>query len=887
MRAIKTSIALAAFALFITAGESFAQNQNRARAGSAGKTAGAGAGRARAATGTAARGAPAGARAGSTARASANSRMASARERTVRGGDTAYGSMSGAPPAGEKNCRDQFAFCMDQQIAPILGRYDYLARDPAVRSVMSSPEPLRCIFYDPRAFLNSSQMQAQVAPDKSSGKYGTSSTGYSFSGTRGGNNSGADAVATFKAFPQDINFLFMTYNFYCQIDRSTKDDFGQFINRCVVPNDKTRGSDKAAVFATRDATAYFMEANRRIEEDELKLLNFEETDLFKNKLSSIIADCELPTGDNVDQKTVERYNKDCAANATKAWQQFSITARSCPADKPNCSDDEKVNGVGDLFSDLGLVKNGKELFSINVSPPLGAGTLDVAGTFKRASDICFSSMKLGPMEKSQLEGANLGELQKSIDRMGGCARSFNRADLEDYYLTGRWFVPCEEGFTYNETSSRCVDNEDPSNVVAANSAVAGNSLTRTLTSFHSASRSCEYFEHALISARNYEFGRFDTALKNYIEENIAKIIQKKTKDMAKISQAFMGLKELVTSLETNMMKMRTEAFRARNQAEMDIMQAELDLADMRMDITRQEIAHRRERAKIFSEAYGSQIAAICMPKVQGAFQAVCGMDWMQCGGGDVRDFLAKNGIASAIAAAMSNQSVYINAKGDIKASPGSSAASLSANSGEIIELNNSKIGGTDVGDGYERVFCMSMPNAAAKFVQPIRSDMGRLYDGIFQANCTGKLPDWMAAAAKAASYDDSTKNAMGNVGTVVGVGAGIALATGAAAVIFPVGTAIAATAATALAIGGIINGLTPRTSESISFGPHFINANGQCYVTQITTKTTSKAGVLGIGASSTKSQSKIDIPIQALADHRMGKGLQIFDTGILQALQLD
>jgi len=280
-----------------------------------------------------------------------------------------------------------------------------------------------------------------------------------------------------------------------------------------------------------------------------------------------------------------------------------------------------------------------------------------------------------------------------------------------------------------------------------------------------------------------------------------------------------------------------------------------------------------------------------MPKVQGAFQAVCGLDWMQCGGGDVRDFLAKNGIASAIAAAMSNQSVYINAKGDIKASPGSSAASLSANSGEIIELNNSKIGGTDVGDGYERVFCMSMPNAAAKFVQPIRSDMGRLYDGIFQANCTGKLPDWMAEAAKAASYDDSTKNVMGNVGAVAGVGAGIGLAAGGAfaagAAIFPVGTAIAATAATALVIGGIINGLTPRTSESISFGPHFINANGQCYVTKITTKTTSKAGVLGIGASSTKSQSTTDIPIQALADHRMGKGLQIFDTGILQALQLD
>jgi hypothetical protein len=551
----------------------------------------------------------------------------------------------------------------------------------------------------------------------------------------------------------------------------------------------------------------------------------------------------------------------------KTWDQFSITSNSgmvCPPDKSTCTDAEKMpkNAVSDLFVDLGLTVGGKELFSINVAPPLGAGTLDAAGTFKQASDVCFSGIRLSSTERTKLAGANLGELQTSIDRMRACAASFSRTQLEQYYLSGIWYELCDDEYVYNEASKKCENPGDPSDTMDANDPKTAGSYNPVLTDFHSASKSCESFELALMSSRSQEFGKFDTALKNYIEENIARLIQKKTRDMAKISQAFMSVKELNDSMQQSLLQMKINAHKMQTQIMLDIMQAELDLDEMRMNMTRQEINHRRERAKMFSEAYRNQIRAVCMPKIYAVLIAA----WQGQNGGvfDIKAntiMITNDGsMGQNIVAGIANQSVFINQKGDIRtSSPVKRGLTSSPNAMKYTPTIDGATANTSLPEGaqteilnrpegmdeYERIFCADMPDYETSIIAPVRADVGMVYDYFFSQQCEGYEPAGTGGVRYCeggggcgSGGDNSDKSACSS----------------------------------ALSNDAKGSGTESDKSERWNKDKNYIGQDGKCYIR--TTKQTSQTASL---------DSK---PAVELEGEHIGRGYELFDTHLLPFLQL-
>ena len=164
---------------------------------------------------------------------------------------------------------------------------------------------------------------------------------------------------------KDMNELYLSYNYYCDLETSEVGVAGMPVNKCNLTKAKG-GTNKNSVFATKDSYAYYAEANRRVSAGELKIINFEQTDLFKNKISKL---------------------------GLENWDMMSLTGETCSlADGTECKKGDKnctcTNSVSDLMTDLGLSSD-SEIFSINVVPPVGAGSMDPGAMFNKASDICF------------------------------------------------------------------------------------------------------------------------------------------------------------------------------------------------------------------------------------------------------------------------------------------------------------------------------------------------------------------------------------------------------------------------------------------------------------------------------------------------------------------
>ena len=199
---------------------------------------------------------------------------------------------------------------MDLQISGFLSKYSYLGEDASVEAVQETGEPLRCIYYHDLD-----------------------------------NNSTAES---------DVNALYFAYNYYCTAVPTTLN--GRPINKCQYKADNA-GTAKA-VYATKNSYAYYKEAYDRLEADELKIINFEQTNLYKNKISKL-----------------------------GLSESYTISA----------------DDVSDLMSSLGISptvstdSNGGttyDLFSINVAPPMGSGSLTPSGLFEKAHSICMGEMSL-------------------------------------------------------------------------------------------------------------------------------------------------------------------------------------------------------------------------------------------------------------------------------------------------------------------------------------------------------------------------------------------------------------------------------------------------------------------------------------------------------------
>ena len=267
---------------------------------------------------------------------------------------------------------------------------------------------------------------------------------------------------------KNVNNLYYGYNYYCEPEQGTGND-GQPINKC-------KWNTNNGTYATRGSYAFYKEAYDRLKSDELTILNFTQTKLYQNKFKSVM-------GDSVDLST------------------YSVS----------------TDDVSDMLKSLGLdtgVVSSKEsvtLFSVNVTPPVGAGTLDPKGIFTKAHDICMGNATVPTATQSGLTDANITELKKYIKTLGGSACQSLNDEYIAYYQKGVW-EGCPAGYKYNSSDSTCVSKSNSEETAE---------LTEIDTGFLSAKNSCSLYESALISSRDQIYAKFQDQMTNYLNDNFS------------------------------------------------------------------------------------------------------------------------------------------------------------------------------------------------------------------------------------------------------------------------------------------------------------------------------------------------------------------------------
>ncbi len=793
-----------------------------------------------------------------SSRARVDSRTNGGTIRNMGTGVSSDGSASGA--ANTNNCKSWYTECMDIQIANIISSYPYLADDPAVQSIQETGDPLRCIYYD-------TAKVEEIFGSDITGKYCSSdlmAKRQTMSIDDKTGNSSKDAIfnnLNFCSNQKNLNELYMAYNYYCDLNTSEVSALGMPINKCnIVSKDAT---DKNSVFATKDSMAYYAEANRRVENGELKIINFEKTNLFKNKISKM----------NLEN-----------------WDMMSL-------------DYEDTN---DLLADLGLTADENELFSINVVPPVGAGNLNPAGVFKKASDICFSKANIKLAGKKATESES--RLQTLVNQLAGCDGVESRADLERYYLAGTWRQDCPDGYYLDSLGNTCISLTDKSDTKEKYTAeqVAKGKAELMDTDFLSAKKSCDMYEQTLISTRNAEYGKFDTQLKNYIEDEVAKLIKRKTKDLNTIASAFQSLQQMDADISINLANMKADIANAKSEAEIAILNADLNLSQKRLEVDQKTLEARRERAKMYSEQHTRKITQHCSNIMFSSILANCGSDFSKCF--NLKTFFSDANFLNSLATTLNNQNFYMNIDGDIippteticikkettgacvKKSDGSilsGATEESCTSGfyewkadYVIEKEVSMSECTETSlkqktheikqnitekapEGYEELYCIDMPNFKEQIMYPTISGIDMFYNALLTGSCTGDME-----MVKKMSVDWSSQYG-GQVGSGWGEIAGKNAAQAVSDTLDVITTFV----------GDVITDIF--YNEKVSYSNAYMtttNEGGYC----VRDKKTSKKVLLWTVDTST---SKETVP--ALKDYYIGKGKKLFNEFLDRYINID
>lgn len=324
---------------------------------------------------------------------------------------------------------------------------------------------------------------------------------------------------------KNINNLYYGYNYYCEPEQGTGND-GQPINKC-------KWNTNNGTYATRGSYAFYKEAYDRLKSDELTILNFTQTKLYQNKFKSVM-------GDSVDLST------------------YSVS----------------TDDVSDMLKSLGLdtgVVSSKEsvtLFSVNVTPPVGAGTLDPKGIFTKAHDICMGNATVPTATQSGLTDADITELKKYIKTLGGSACQSLNDEYIAYYQKGVW-EGCPAGYKYNSSDSTCVSKSNSEETAE---------LTEIDTGFLSAKNSCSLYESALISSRDQIYAKFQDQMTNYLNDNLAQLIKKEAKNQSTITSAFNTLYKADAQNKISKTQTESEISKLKAQAEADKAQIAADSA---------------------------------------------------------------------------------------------------------------------------------------------------------------------------------------------------------------------------------------------------------------------------------------------------------------------
>jgi len=440
-----------------------------------------------------------------------------------------------------KACVSAYVQCMDTQIPGFISKFSYLNNDATVEAMLETGEPLRCLYY------------------------------YDLDNSRSERSSSVNLAEDDDAIVKDMNYLYFAYNYYCKpitgtvngrpvnmcgnanatvgnaisstrtefvLDENGEkivdaDDPTGFKTKTVAVSTKSAARKSSDVFATQNSTAYYKEAFDKMENDELNIINFEKTQLYKNKFANL---------ENVSSKMLT-------------------------------NDD-----VGDLLASLGISTSSKnedgsesfELFSLSVTPPIGAGTAVAQDLYRKAHNICMGLSELPTPKASGLSQKVISEeLRRSVGSLKSAICQGYEEMYKNYYLFGK---ECPSGSVYNSSSKKCEvgmsSSDCPSGSTFDSStgrcqapAEDDNSCANGFTynsarercekevdvvdaDFLTAQKSCDTFEQGLMSSRDSMYGKFESEMKGYLEDHVAKLLKKKVKNIRTTTAAISSMESL-------------------------------------------------------------------------------------------------------------------------------------------------------------------------------------------------------------------------------------------------------------------------------------------------------------------------------------------------------
>ena len=272
----------------------------------------------------------------------------------------------------ELACLDIYVECMDSQLSDTMAGYEYLLDDEGMEVLADIGEPIRCLYYDPESGSLS----------KNSGDLAKDDRTVQVSAIKE-----ALGAAASMYRQRDLNNLYYSYNFGCDIDRNYVNNIGRKVNMCKL--------NTSADFATKHSISYYAEVLKRLVSGGLKMINVQSSTIFNNFIAS------LPVEDVGD------YYIDPAV-------------------------------VNDIYAGLGL-ESETELFSVKVAPPLSAGLYVSSDHFRQATDLCFAEEALEkPSKETAAARKKREETNSRIKEMSKYGCFGLRSSMERYYLTGKW-----------------------------------------------------------------------------------------------------------------------------------------------------------------------------------------------------------------------------------------------------------------------------------------------------------------------------------------------------------------------------------------------------------------------------------------------------------------
>ena len=386
--------------------------------------------------------------------------------------------------------------------------------------------------------------------------------------------------------------------------------------------------------------------------------------------------------------------------------------------------------VSGMLEQLGLdtstTTSETTFFSVNVAPPVGAGTLNPKGVFQKAHEICMGNGQFPTTASSGLGESDLNDLKKHVKVLSSTSCQSLNDEYIAYYQEGKW-EGCPSGYKYSSTDDTCVSKTNKEETAE---------LTEVDTGFLSAAKSCASLEQSLISSRDQMYAKFQDQLTNYLNDNLAKLIKKEAKNESTITNAVSNLYTADANNKSTIVKAKADAEKTKLLAEVETKKIK---ADAQVQQAEADAQIAEAQAKIIeSKAKASEIKSEAMKKLVEANKSKLSK---QCN--DDADALTLDGNFTKN---LANLMVCISDEGKIS-------------SGECKDAGSSLLCVDDVGLNTSTITEGRVASIKWKLSQTVTSSGGSLAPGFYKVVVAGG-----AGSSRGTSWDGPFCKRGGGVG---------------------------------------------------------------------------------------------------------------------------